>query len=36
VVIGVARHAPREWLNEARIYAPANPRSLTSELLTYP
>lgn len=31
VVIGVARHAPREWLNEARIYAPANPRPLTYE-----
>jgi len=31
VVIGVASHAPREWLNEARIYAPANPRPLTYE-----
>jgi len=31
VVIGVARHSPREWLNEARIYAPANPRPLTYE-----
>ena len=31
VVIGVARQAPREWLNEARIYAPANPRPLTYE-----
>ena len=32
VVIGVARHAPKEWLNEARIYAPANPRPLTYEM----
>jgi apolipoprotein N-acyltransferase len=31
VVIGVARHGPKEWLNEARIYAPANPRPLTYE-----
>jgi apolipoprotein N-acyltransferase len=34
VVIGVARHAPKEWLNEARIYAPANPRPLTYENTT--
>jgi apolipoprotein N-acyltransferase len=31
LVIGVARHAPKEWLNEARIYAPVNPRPLTYE-----
>jgi apolipoprotein N-acyltransferase len=31
VVIGVARHTPKEWLNEARIYSPANPRPLTYE-----
>ena len=31
VVIGVARHAPKEWLNEARVYTPANPRPLIYE-----
>jgi apolipoprotein N-acyltransferase len=31
VVIGVARHAPKEWLNEARVYTPANPRPVIYE-----
>ena len=31
LVIGVARHAPNEWLNEARIYTPANVSPLLYE-----
>jgi apolipoprotein N-acyltransferase len=31
VVIGVARRAPKEWFNEARVYTPANPRPLIYE-----
>jgi len=31
VVIGVARHAPKEWLNEARVYTPANTPPLVYE-----
>jgi apolipoprotein N-acyltransferase len=31
VVIGVARHAPKEWLNEARVYTPGNAAPLIYE-----